>query len=183
MGGLIIRAALPHLSKYKDLMYTYFSLSSPHLGYMYSSSKLVGAGMWFLKQWKGAESLKQLSMTDESVPEDTFIFKLSKLEGLKWFKNVGLISSFEDQYAPYDSARIQIHDQAREDGKQGKTYAKMARNILNDLPLQNLYRIDVNFMITSKTMDSLIGRTAHIQFLENEQFMRMLIYRFLEFFE
>jgi hypothetical protein len=37
-------------------------------------------------------------------------------------------------------------------------------------------------MITEKTVDSFIGRTAHIKFLENEYFMKMLIYRFLEFF-
>ena len=34
MGGLIIRCALPFLAEYSEKMYTYFSLSSPHLGYM-----------------------------------------------------------------------------------------------------------------------------------------------------
>lgn len=57
MGGLISRAAFPHLEKYKDIMYTFILLSSPHLGYMYNSSKLIGAGMWFLKKGKGAKSL------------------------------------------------------------------------------------------------------------------------------
>jgi triacylglycerol esterase/lipase EstA (alpha/beta hydrolase family) len=32
MGGIIIRAALPHLSDYKDRMHTFITLSSPHLG-------------------------------------------------------------------------------------------------------------------------------------------------------
>lgn len=32
LGGIVIRAALPHLSNIKDLMCTYMSLSSPHLG-------------------------------------------------------------------------------------------------------------------------------------------------------
>lgn len=36
LGGLIIRASLPYLSKYKHTMYTYMSFSSPHLGYIYS---------------------------------------------------------------------------------------------------------------------------------------------------
>ena len=61
-------------------------------------------------------------------------------------------------------------------------YIEMAQNILGKLPIECLYRVDVNFRITSKTVDSFIGRTAHIQFLENQAFMKMFVYRFLEFF-
>ena len=49
MGGLIVRSALPYLEKFKKLMYTFLSLSTPHLGYMYNSSKIIDAGMWVLK--------------------------------------------------------------------------------------------------------------------------------------
>ena len=45
LGGVIIRAALPHLIKYQDKMFTFLTLSSPHLGYMYSSSSLIDAGL------------------------------------------------------------------------------------------------------------------------------------------
>ena len=31
-------------------------------------------------------------------------------------------------------------------------------------------------------MDSWIGRTAHIQFLENQPLMKMLVYRYRDFF-
>ena len=85
MGGLIIRAALPHLEEYKDKFYTYISLSSPHLGYMYNSNTLFNAGMWFLKKWRKSVSLTQLSMTDASNIEDTCLYKLSTLQGLNWF--------------------------------------------------------------------------------------------------
>ncbi len=44
LGGVIIRACLPYLAEFSDKMYTYFSLSSPHLGYMYNESKLINAG-------------------------------------------------------------------------------------------------------------------------------------------
>jgi hypothetical protein len=52
LGGLIIRAALPYLDKFQDKMHGYLSLCSPHLGYMYKSSKLFSAGMWFMKKWR-----------------------------------------------------------------------------------------------------------------------------------
>ena len=33
LGGIIARAALPHLVEYKDKMFTFISLAVPHLGY------------------------------------------------------------------------------------------------------------------------------------------------------
>lgn len=183
MGGIIIRSALPHLEKYKEKMFTYISLSTPHLGYMYNSSKIISTGMWFLKQWKKSKSLSQLTMTDSSNREDSFLYKLSCAEGLNWFKNIILVSSFKDSYAPFDSARIQNCNQATKDMKNGEFYIKMADNILSRLITNCIYRIDVNFMISEKTIDTFIGRAAHIHFLENEHFMRILSHRFVEFFD
>lgn len=94
LGGVIIRAALPHLEEYKAKFFSYISLSSPHLGYMYNSNKLFDAGMWVLKKWRKSRCLMQLSMTDESKLQDTCLFKLSQMPGLKWFRNVALICSF-----------------------------------------------------------------------------------------
>lgn len=77
LGGLIIRAALPHLEEYSDKMFSYFSLSTPHLGYMYTSSKIIEAGIWILQKWRKSKCLTQLSMTDSKMIEDTFLYKLS----------------------------------------------------------------------------------------------------------
>lgn len=44
LGGLIIRAALPKLEKYKSCMRTYISFSTPHLGVSSGDSKLVETG-------------------------------------------------------------------------------------------------------------------------------------------
>lgn len=46
LGGIIIRAALPHLTEFKNKMYTFMTLSTPHLGYMYNSSSLIDAGKY-----------------------------------------------------------------------------------------------------------------------------------------
>lgn len=43
----------------------------------------------------------------------------------------------------------------------------MAKNILGNLKTKMLFRLDVNFKIKDSNLDSWIGRTAHIQFLEN----------------
>ena len=42
--------------------------------------------------------------------------------------------------------------------------------------------VALNFKIQDSNLDSWIGRTAHIQFLENQQFIKMLIYRYRDCF-
>ena len=58
----------------------------------------------------------------------------------------------------------------------------MVNNILKNVSIDVLYRLDVNFDITETNIDSLIGRTAHILFLENEELMKMFVSRYKEFF-
>lgn len=117
IGGLIIRASLPFLAEYSNKMWMYMSLSSPHLGYIYSNSKLVDAGIWLLKTWKKSKSLQQLSLTDSKDLKECCVFKLSTMEGLNWFHHVFLLSSHQDMYAPYESTRIQLCDQAFTDNQ------------------------------------------------------------------
>ena len=78
MGGLIVRAALPHLEKYQDKMHGFLSLCAPHLGYMYKTSKLFSTGMWFLSKWKGSLAMNQLQMDDTKSKEESALYKLSK---------------------------------------------------------------------------------------------------------
>jgi triacylglycerol esterase/lipase EstA (alpha/beta hydrolase family) len=62
MGGIIARAALPHLEKYRHQFGFFCSLSSPHLGYLNGVSGLIKVGLWAIRRWKKIESLEQLSM-------------------------------------------------------------------------------------------------------------------------
>jgi len=77
LGGLIIRAALPLLEKYKDKMHGYMTLCSPHLGFMVKSSKLITTGIWFMKAWKKSVVLNQLSMSDSKIIEKTALYQIS----------------------------------------------------------------------------------------------------------
>jgi hypothetical protein len=73
--------------------------------------------MWILKKWKKSKCLLELSMSDSEKFENCYLFKLSKTEGLTWFKNVVLLSSHQDSYAPFDSARIQISKKVIQDSE------------------------------------------------------------------
>lgn len=76
-------------------------------------------------------------MSDETTPEDTCLFKLTEMPGLEWFSNIVLCCSFQDKYAPFDSARIQICQQALETTgsavKLGNCYIKMASNLFKNV--------------------------------------------------
>jgi triacylglycerol esterase/lipase EstA (alpha/beta hydrolase family) len=115
LGGLIARAAFPHLEHLATKFYTFISLSSPHLGYMYNSNKLFETGMWFIRKWNKSKSLTQLSMQDGASVEQSCLYKMSSWVGMSWFENVVLVCSNQDQYVPFDSARIQICKEALTD--------------------------------------------------------------------
>lgn len=68
------------------------------------------------------------------------------------------------------------------ESKQQEVYREMARNLLDNLSIDLLYRLEVNFHINAKNMDSMLGRTAHILFLDNSPLMKMLVYRYKAFF-
>jgi hypothetical protein len=134
LGNLVIRAAVSHtrFERYHALLYTYLSLSGPHLGTLFNSSGLVNMGMWLMQKWKKSCSLSQMSFKDHVDPKQTYLYKLSKkpckfttrgrsfgrfsvIVGLEYFKNILLIASPQDRYVPFHSARIEICKAALKD--------------------------------------------------------------------
>lgn len=85
MGGLIIRAALPHLTQYRDMMKTFISLSCPHLGYTKSESTIVGAALWLSNKLSKTTSLSQLTLQDSTDLRKTTLYRLASTPGLSWF--------------------------------------------------------------------------------------------------
>jgi hypothetical protein len=159
-------------------MYMFMTFASPHLGFMYSSSKIVSAGLWVLRKWRKSMCLKQLTMTDDKDLRQTFIYNLSKTSCLDNFHKVIFAGSCQDTYSPYDSARIEISPKTSNDMK-GCIYTEMVTNILESLRCESVVRVDVNFAIRKKSVDSIIGRTAHIEFIENPTAIRMLVERYI----
>eukprot|EP00829_Urostomides_striatus_P014458 TRINITY_DN4290_c0_g1_i1.p1 TRINITY_DN4290_c0_g1~~TRINITY_DN4290_c0_g1_i1.p1 ORF type:complete len:436 (+),score=99.16 TRINITY_DN4290_c0_g1_i1:3-1310(+) len=147
MGGVISRTALQYLEEYKDKFYTFLTFSSPHLGCMFQSSKMVEAGMWILTKVKKCLSVEQLGMTDSPNKDEKYMYKVSKAIGLEWFENVVLFSSFQDMYAPFESARIEVIQQMAEDPAKAALYKEMAQNVLSRIKANKLYRINVAYNI------------------------------------
>ncbi|XP_046857546.1 protein FAM135A-like isoform X2 [Xenia sp. Carnegie-2017] len=179
LGNVIIRSALAHpkMRPYVNLLYTYLSLSGPHLGMVHHTSSIVSTGMWLLQKWKKSDSLLQLSLNDSADMRDTYIYKLSKKKGLEYFTNVLLVSSVQDHYVPFHSSRIELPKSFRGNSLECNVYREMMENLLT--PLLNecnrcLVRYSVYHCLPSST-NTFIGRAAHIAMLDSELFIEKLI--------
>jgi len=184
LGGLIARAALARkeMEPYHNNLHTFMSLASPHCGYMYSKNTVLDTGIWVLKKWSKSLCLTQLSMTDNPDHEKCFIYKLSKKKGLEYFQNCLLLASHQDYYSPFHSSRIELHHDALRNQKHGKVYTSMVENLIKPLK-RTLKRFNVSFVNKKTNLDSIIGRTAHILFLDNHLYMVMVCYIYRHLFE
>jgi len=181
LGGLIARAALPLLQEYSAKMFTFLSLSSCHLGVFQDKISLFNTGFWVLKKWRQSTFLQQVSMGDHDNPRETFLYKLSKSRGLEHFRHIVLTSCYEDQYGQLQSARAEVCPEwAGQADKE--VYKEMVGNIWAAVRPEQVMRLDMNFVIAEKNLDAFIGRTAHIQFLECQQMMRMLVHNYSALF-
>ncbi|XP_027917094.1 protein FAM135B-like isoform X3 [Vigna unguiculata] len=191
IGNLIIRTALTEsiMEPYLRYLQTYVSISGPHLGYMYSSNSLFNSGLWILKKLKGTQCIHQLTFTDDPDLENTFIYNLSKEKTLANFRNVLLLSSPQDGYVPYHSARIEPCPASSVDfSRRGKIFMEMLNNCLDQIRAHSddrvVMRCDINFNTSSygRNLNTLIGRTAHIEFLESDIFAKFIMWSFPELF-
>lgn len=179
LGNLIIRSAVSHedFRKYVDKLYTYLSLSGPHLGTLYNSSGLINMGIWIMQKWKKSGSLLQLSLKDNQELYKTFLYKLSTKPSLEYFKHILLVASPQDRYAPYHSARIEMCKAALKDTTYGNVFKDMVNNILK--PIVNNPNITFKRFSAFHTLpggtSNFIGRAAHIAHIDSELFVEKLI--------
>lgn len=183
IGGLVVRSALPRLQEFRDKFFTYVSLSSPHLGYRYPSNTLFQTGLYVAKKLSGSMCLSQLSFTDSEDPEKCYLLQLTRMPGLEYFQHVVLVSSYQDQYAPFESTRIEMSGLAENDAAFGSVYKQMVQNVMERIIPDRLLRLDVNFHIPETNLDTMIGRTAHIRFIECPILLRMFIFTYGFLFE
>uniref|UniRef100_A0A5B7C301 DUF676 domain-containing protein n=1 Tax=Davidia involucrata TaxID=16924 RepID=A0A5B7C301_DAVIN len=192
IGNVILRTALAEsiMEPYLRYLYTYVSISGPHLGYLYSSNSLFNSGLWLLKKFKSTQCIHQLTFTDDPDLQNTFFFKLCKQKTLEHFRNIILLSSPQDGYVPYHSARIEsCQGSSGDNSKKGKVFLEMLNDCLDQIRAPSsehrmFMRCDVNFDTSSqgRNLNTIIGRAAHIEFLETDIFARFIMWSFPELF-
>ncbi|TYI21340.1 hypothetical protein ES332_A06G031800v1 [Gossypium tomentosum] len=193
IGNVIIRTALAEsaMEPYLRFLHTFVSLSGPHLGYLFSSNSLFNSGLWLLKKLKGTQCIHQLTFADDPDIRNTFFYKLCEQRTLENFKHIILLSSPQDGYVPYHSARIESCRAASMDNsKKGKAFLEMLNNCLDQIRAPTaenrvFVRCDINFNTSShgRNLNALIGRAAHIEFLESDIFARFIMWSFPDLFQ
>lgn len=97
---------------------------------------------------------------------------------------------FQDGYVPYHSARIEpCAASSADESKKGKIFEEMLNECLEQLRARScenrvLMRCDVDFDISlqGKSLDTIIGRAAHIEFLDSDIFIRLIMWSFPDLF-
>ena len=173
LGSVIIRSALTSslLTPFLNRLWSFVSLTSPHVGFFFAPG-IVNTAVWFLKRWHKSLALEQLSLSDEKEVQATFFYKLSEASApLSNFQHVVLVGSHQDNYAPYHSARIEMTKEAMNSTESSPSsfLKSMLTNILQHIEPSKLTRVDVDFKLEGLTVDSTIGRAAHIRFLDSFQ--------------
>ena len=175
LGNIIIRSLVtrPEFSCHLPRLHLFFSICAPHLGTRLQTS-IVSMGMWAVRKWYNSTSLLQLSLKDAQNPRDSFLYHLSEAPSMDSFKHIVLLSSSQDKYVPYHSAKLA--SLSKDGSLQSTLSLEMMQNILEPLRESkvDLVRISVDHSIPTSA-NSLIGRAAHIAMLDSELFIEKLV--------
>ena len=175
LGNIVVRSLVtrPEFARFLPRLHLFFSICAPHLGTRLQNG-IVSMGMWAVRKWYNSTSLLQLSLKDTPNPRDSFLYHLSEAPSVEYFAHVVLLSSSQDKYVPYHSAKL---SSLTKDGSLQSTLSlEMMQNILEPLREKkvNLVRISVDHCIPTSA-NSLIGRAAHIAMLDSELFIEKLV--------
>jgi hypothetical protein len=120
-------------------------------------------------------------MKDSSKIEQTLLYQLSAHAGLQWFQHVALFSSADDNYSPIESSRIELSEKAVGGSEKGCYFVEMAGRLLANIKPERLMRVNVDFVLAA-SLDHFVGRKAHIEFLNNHQFLTTFTENFPQLF-
>ena len=175
LGSIVIRSLVtrPEFAFLQPKLHLYLSICSPHLGTRLQTG-IVSLGMWAVRRWYNSTSLLQLSLKDAPSPRDSFLYHLSEAPSMEYFRHIVLLTSPQDKYVPYQSAKLAS---VTADGSlQSNVCLEMMQNILEPLRQAkvNLVRVSVDHSLPV-TANSLIGRAAHIAMLDSELFIEKFV--------
>lgn len=129
--------------------------------------------------------LKELGLDDISSGDiqSSFMYKLSLSKELGFFKRVICFNSPLDMYVPSYSARIQVPTRAELDQVNGQAIIQMAFNMMESIKPENLVRVTLLNCIgkNSREVDKLIGRTAHICYLDNMMVIEEVVHSLIPY--
>ncbi|CAI2384977.1 unnamed protein product [Moneuplotes crassus] len=181
LGGLVFRASLKYLKKWIDLderLNMFITMGTPHCGYVHTSSSLLSTGMWFAEKFSKNPIISQIRLSDTKLIKDCFLYKLSGDINISCFSKIIFIGSFQDTYAPLESALVQYSSRLEKGSKSG-TVIRIQDKILANISDNSFTRVKLDCLSQRKsTLDNYIGREAHIEFIDNVEVTKMVVSKY-----
>lgn len=174
---MAIRNLKPYWSKFNSLI----TICTPHLGAGATSDILFNLGFSLLLKFSAEAILKELAMGEFADIQKTALFNLSISDSLSQFRKICLVSSPQDNFSPSESSLILATEafcKASHKNKHHAAQLKMIQNITGLMNCEMLSRISINYTFSTSTMDTFIGRAAHIGSLNNPLVAEVLASRF-----
>lgn len=172
--------ALQYLESHRSKLNAYISLCTPHLGAGATSDALFNLGFSMLLKFSKETIMSELAMAEVRNIEETTLFKLSNSENLKLFKKLCFVSSPQDNFSPPESSLILASETFRKSSMENKHHAaqvKMIQNIMGQISCDVLIRMTIDYRFESSSIDTFIGRAAHIACLNNPLVVDLLASR------
>ena len=179
LGGILCRSCLKYLKKFEKRFFFLLTLSSPHLGLNFNPKSLFNFGLKILKFFQNTKSsLKQLLMEDSDFIENSFLFKLSKIQNVKFFKYIIFIGSEEDQFSPLQSSLFSTNSTFNKN-KFFEVYKKMIDNLFFNINPDCFVRLNLKFGgFFEKDFGSYIGKKQHIEVVSNDDFLEFIVFHY-----
>jgi len=192
-GSMIVRTALtaPVFAPYLPKLHAFISLSSSHCGNLFVPSTIVSGGMWALQRLHHSTFMNELQLLDDKNMEKTFMYTLSQAKGFELFRYVVLVGSVQDSYVPMHTAQATIPRPAEHaagarasTASQGNVYVQMAANLMKpitaktpDDPKQTtVVRLTLDHKFTQTNLDTMIGRAAHLAYIDSSPAVLLLLF-------
>ena len=177
LGAIIVRNLLtrPGVIHLLPRLCLFLTICGPHLGTQHQTG-VVSAGMWFLRKYYQSQSLLQLSLKDNPDPYDSFLYHLNECPTFKHFTHVVLVSSTQDRYVPFQSAKLIPCGSHSDNSMLKQVMDSMCANVLREMERAkvNMVRVTVHHCLPTNA-DSVIGRAAHIAMLDSELFVEKFV--------
>lgn len=165
--------------------YTLPSTLTPCICSLQVQNTLISGGMWALQHLHHSQFMNELQLIDSDDTKESFMYKLSEAKGFEYFRYVVLIGSPQDCYVPMHTAQATIPRHAEMDKKgDGTAYMQMATNLMTpitrktaDDPKQTtVVRLTLEHKFTQTNLDTVIGRAAHLAYIDNSAAVCLVLF-------
>ncbi|CAI2383970.1 unnamed protein product [Moneuplotes crassus] len=138
-------------------------------------------GIWAMSKIGSQPMIKELLYNDQKDIRESVLYILAEMDTLKWFKYALFCGSYQDNYSPLESSLVQYSPRL-DQVKQKETISEMCEMINASLSQVDVYKTCVNLKFSKKSFNTIIGRRAHIEYLQNSDVLRIIISKYKDIF-